>query len=204
MTQPDTQENQASYAAEPVSFAEAIKICLINKYFVFSGRASRSEFWSFAMLAFAIALFIPFIGLAFCVPCVAAGARRLHDTGRKGVWSWLLLAVGPGTLAVLILWGVITALTGAYFPFNPGNEGERTPPGHFTNYFSSFGGNLLCWSYERYPSGTLTRSLIDRYGVPNGVLYMYWSYFHQKKTAMLARLQKDFPDFFPGGKRQFR
>ena len=107
-------------------------------------------------------------------------------------------------LAILILWGVITALAGAYFPFNPGNEGERTPPGHFTNYFSSFGGNLLCWSYERYPSGTLTRSLIERYGVPNSVLYMYWSYFHQKKTAMLARLQKDFPDFFPGGKRQFR
>ena len=87
MTQPDTQENQASYAAEPVSFAEAIKICLIKKYFVFSGRASRSEFWSFAMLAFAIALFIPFIGLAFCVPCVAAGARRLHDTGKSGWWQ---------------------------------------------------------------------------------------------------------------------
>ena len=87
MTQHAPEENQASYAAEPVSFAEAIKICLIKKYFVFSGRASHSEFWSFAMLAFAIALFIPFIGLAFCVPCVAAGARRLHDTGKSGWWQ---------------------------------------------------------------------------------------------------------------------
>lgn len=127
------------------------------------------------------------------IPLLWFWGGRFILTRPRGAWKAPLLAV-------LLIWGAVTALAGAYYPFNPGNEGERTPPGHFTNYFSSFGGNLLCWSYEHYPLSGLTRNLIDRYGVPNSVLYMYWSFFHQKKTAMLARLQEDFPDFFPGGK----
>lgn len=103
-------------------------------------------------------------------------------------------------LALLLIWGAVTGLAGAYFPFCIGNEGERSPQGHFTRNFSSFGGNLLCWSYEYFPNSTLTRELLVRYGVPESVTYMYWSFFHQKKVDMLQRLREDFPDFFPGRK----
>lgn len=89
MTQLAPENNQASYAAEPVSFTEAIKICLIKKYFVFSGRASQSEFWYFSVPAIVISNIIPAIGLVFCIPCVAAGSRRLHDTGKSGWWQML-------------------------------------------------------------------------------------------------------------------
>ena len=103
-------------------------------------------------------------------------------------------------VAFLILWGVATGLAGAYFPFNVGNEGERSPKGHFTRNFSSFGGNLLCWSYEYFPKSALTGHLLDRYGLPDSVLYMYWSYFQCKKLDMLKRMQDDFAEFYPGKK----
>ena len=103
--------------------------------------------------------------------------------------------------ALLILWGVVTGLAGAYFPFCIGNEGSRSPQGHFTRNFSSFGGNLLCWSYENFPESQLTARLLNRYGEPDCVLYMYWSFFHRKKMDMLARMQEDFPDLFPGRKK---
>lgn len=86
-------------------------------------------------------------------------------------------------------------------PFCIGNEGVRSPEGHFSRNFSSFGGNLLCWSYENFPKSSLTRRLYDRYGLPECVLYMYWSFFHQKKMEMLHRMQLDFPELFPGRKK---
>lgn len=104
-------------------------------------------------------------------------------------------------LAGVILWGVCTGVTGAYMPFCIGNEGVRSPEGHFSRNFSSFGGNLLCWNYENFPKSSLTRRLYDRYGLPECVLYMYWSFFHQKKMEMLHRMQLDFPELFPGRKK---
>ena len=89
---------QTSWAAKPVSFLEAINIC-INKYADFSGRASRSEFWFFT-LAYSIAANLPAVGwiawIAFGVPCASVSARRLHDTGKSGWWQLL-----PDTLLIL-------------------------------------------------------------------------------------------------------
>ena len=121
------------------------------------------------------------------------GARLVLEIGKR---KFMI----PVT-ALLILWGVVTGLAGAYFPFSVGNEGERSPQGHFTRNFSSFGGNLLCWSYENFPESQLTARLISRYGEPDCVLYMYWSFFHRKKMDMLARMKEDFPDLFPGRKQ---
>ncbi len=79
-----------------MTFAESVSTCL-NKYADFSGRASRSEFWWFA-LASLLAMFIgsaiaPALGallwLGLIIPYLAAGIRRLHDTNRSG-WFWLL------------------------------------------------------------------------------------------------------------------
>lgn len=48
------------------------------------------------------------------IPFVSLTVRRLHDTGRSGWWTCLLLAVGVGTLWVLLM-----CASTAYPYFNP-------------------------------------------------------------------------------------
>ncbi len=111
-----------------MSFHRAIRTCL-SKYVTFSGRASRSEYWYFILffilgsfLAAAIdrAIFgTPVVeaaghdttgplealfGLAMFLPMLAAGWRRMHDTGRSGLFMLypFLVIVGIGTFAGLL------------------------------------------------------------------------------------------------------
>ena len=90
-----------SWPAPPRSFPEAIEVCL-RKYVDFKGRASRSEYWYFALFtaivgavagAFSDAL-VDALNLLFLLPTLSAGARRLHDIGRSG-WNqlWFLLPI---------------------------------------------------------------------------------------------------------------
>ena len=82
----------------------------LRKYAVFSGRASRKEFWMFNLfnnliwfaIAFLSGVFVGFIGaytltrlytLAVLIPDFAVPVRRLHDTGRSS-W-WLLIGFIP-------------------------------------------------------------------------------------------------------------
>jgi len=85
----------------------------------FSGRASRSEFWWYALVAFIVYMILIFIlqnvlgnqttailisQLIFALLLIAAGARRLHDTGKSG-WLellWLIPCVGP--IILIIFW----------------------------------------------------------------------------------------------------
>ena len=98
-----------------MTFSESISTCF-KKYFVFQGRASRSEYWWFQLLvapAYVMASFIDegspifIISLTICVvsfiPAIAAGVRRLHDTNKSGFF--LLVAVIPfiGSLIMLFL-----------------------------------------------------------------------------------------------------
>ncbi len=137
--------------------------------------------------SYGLRYFIPVIPLLWFWGC------RLYLEVSAFKWKGALLAL-------FITWGVITGLAGAYFPFNIGNEGVRSPEGHFTRNISSFGGNLLCWSYENFPGSSLTQALIDRYGISDSLQYMYWSYFHQKKLEQLRQMQQDFGALFPGKK----
>jgi len=103
-----------------MTFTEAVKTCLVEKYATFSGRAPRSEYWYLTLFGYLLSLLIFFIGytfnspelmmgislvvcLIFFVPGLAVSIRRLHDTGRSG-W-WLLLAFIPyiGSIALLII-----------------------------------------------------------------------------------------------------
>jgi len=103
-----------------MTFTEAVKTCLVEKYATFSGRAPRSEYWYLTLFGYFLSLLIFFIGytfnspelmmgislvvcLIFFVPGLAVSIRRLHDTGRSG-W-WLLLAFIPyiGSIALLII-----------------------------------------------------------------------------------------------------
>lgn len=81
-----------------MDFMTSIKTCF-SKYFDFSGRARRSEYWWFYLFVFVLGL-IPFVNLltlATIIPTFAAGARRLHDTDRSGWWQ--LIAVPGAVLA---------------------------------------------------------------------------------------------------------
>lgn len=92
-----------------MTFVEAIKSCISN-YARFSGRASRPEYWWFALFIFIVSsvlriidtalfgtdpvtqtpngLLGPLFSLAMLLPFIAVGWRRMHDTGKPG---WLLL-----------------------------------------------------------------------------------------------------------------
>lgn len=95
-----------------MSFVEAVKTCL-GKYATFRGRASRSEFWWFALFTVALSIIVSsfsvtlngLVSLALLLPSLAAGARRLHDIGKTG-WLQLLWIVPVIGWAVMIYWNV--------------------------------------------------------------------------------------------------
>ena len=99
-----------------MSFENAIRTVVEDKYFDFSGRASRSEYWwmQLGLIGLQIGLVIVFvimgmilgevgallgmvlvvlISLAAFLPLLGVTVRRLHDGGRSG-W-WFLLALIP-------------------------------------------------------------------------------------------------------------
>ena len=92
-----------------MNFQDAIKVCF-SKYADFSGRASRPEYWWFALflvLGYFVTSFVShWLYLAFAVatlvPSLSAGARRLHDTGRSGWWLLLNLVPFIGWIIVIV------------------------------------------------------------------------------------------------------
>ena len=94
-----------------MTFAESIRTCF-SKYVDFNGVASRSEFWWFILFVFIVAVVLNLISptlanivsLAFLLPQLAVGARRLHDTGRSGWWQLLLLLPLIGLIVLIVFW----------------------------------------------------------------------------------------------------
>ena len=94
-----------------MDFQTSIKTCF-KKYAEFSRRASRSEFWWFALfcgLAGIVTTFLDVVVLGYTweqygpintiaqlgvfIPSLSVGARRLHDTNRSGWWQLLILTI---------------------------------------------------------------------------------------------------------------
>lgn len=101
-----------------VTFGEAVQRAFDN-YCDFNGRASRSEYWWFALFCALVSWGCSIVGmitgshmvtnilsgicaLAFLLPSLGLVWRRLHDTGRAGGWyfigfiplvGWILLLV---------------------------------------------------------------------------------------------------------------
>lgn len=102
-----------------MTFQESIRVC-VRKYADFNGTASRSEYWwffLFVMLGQAVASVLMFraapdvptlFSLLTILPLLAAGSRRLHETGRSGWWQ--LLGLIP--LAGFIILAVFLAQPG--------------------------------------------------------------------------------------------
>ena len=108
-----------------------------RKYTVFTGRASRSEFWWWWITSLGIGLVLQLVPQAFTpdspllenpvgsylfvlwvvvtlVGSLALGARRLHDTNRSGFWQFLHAVPGIGSLVLFVMF---------LLPSNP--EGTR-------------------------------------------------------------------------------
>lgn len=95
----------------------------MQRYFEFSGRSSRSEFWFYVLIyviiyivaslidAFVFGTFegggIPIltliVGLVHIIPSLAVTVRRLHDTDRSGWWIFIALVPLIGTIWLIVL-----------------------------------------------------------------------------------------------------
>ena len=119
---------------------------VLKKYAVFDGRATRSEYWYFALFNAIISIAIVFIApiilggaglllsvlyaLGVLLPSIGVSIRRLHDTGKSG-W-WLLLSFIPFGGLVLLYFFVQDSQAGVnqYGP-NPKentSSSSQTPP----------------------------------------------------------------------------
>lgn len=102
----------APVVGAPLTFIDAIRICLLTKYADFTGRAGRPEFWWFALffllVVSALTALHEALGtvatIALLLPLLAAGTRRLRDTGRSGWWQLFLLAPVGGLVVLITLW----------------------------------------------------------------------------------------------------
>ncbi len=93
-----------------MNFSESIQICF-KKYADFTGRASKPEFWWWALFALVGALSLGIISnklstafsVATLLPYIAVTARRLHDTNRSG-WLQLIAFIPLIGWILLIIW----------------------------------------------------------------------------------------------------
>ncbi len=96
-----------------MTFYEAIRVCL-TKYAEFTGRASRSEFWWFTLFVILVAGALVYLSealsnvflIAMLLPFLAAGARRLHDSGKSPWWQLFLLVPVAGIILLGFLWAL--------------------------------------------------------------------------------------------------
>lgn len=89
---------------------------VLKNYTLFTGRASRVEFWSFFLVNLAITVVLWFVlgivhlpflayiySLAVLIPYIAVGVRRLQDTNRSGWWLLVFFIPFLGWIVGLIL-----------------------------------------------------------------------------------------------------
>ena len=121
-----------------MGFGQAISTNLSN-ITNFSGRASRPEFWWWALLLWIINTVVgwftgissfltdgpssgSFLGwliwIIIVLATIAVGARRLHDTGRSGWWQLLWFLPCIGWIILIIFWAL---------PSTPGDNAYGSP-----------------------------------------------------------------------------
>lgn len=110
-------------------------LAVLRNYTGFTGRASRTEFWMFALVNFVIGLvlYLLFVAahalvillivydLGVLLPSLAVGFRRLHDTNRTA-W-WLLIDLIPLIGAIVLLVFFCTDSTPGDNEYGPNPKG---------------------------------------------------------------------------------
>ena len=110
-----------------MTFTESVSTCL-KKYFVFEGRASRSEYWWFQLIvspSYFVSIILEneigyfFLGITLftLIPAISAGVRRLHDTNRSGFF--LLISFIPFIGGLVLLFFLIPEGTKGKNKFGP-------------------------------------------------------------------------------------
>jgi uncharacterized membrane protein YhaH (DUF805 family) len=108
-------------------------ITVMQKYFAFNGRATRSEYWYFLLMNVtilislsvlnAIVIEIQYVLIAYnlfiVIPSISVGARRLHDIGKSG-W-WLLIGLIPFLGLILFYFFIKDSATDNEYGPNPKN-----------------------------------------------------------------------------------
>lgn len=113
---------------------------VLKKYAVFSGRARRQEYWMFVLFnaiivgvleiiavaagraGIAIFVLLWLYALAVFVPSLAVIWRRLHDTGRSGVW--ILIDFVPFVGWIILLVFMVTEGTRGPNAYGPDPKGS--------------------------------------------------------------------------------
>jgi uncharacterized membrane protein YhaH (DUF805 family) len=94
---------------------------VFKKFAMFSGRASRAEFWYFFLMHIIIIFVLALVGvivlgeevanllvglysLVAFIPTLAVEVRRLHDIGKSGLWILIsfIPVIGPIVLIVFL------------------------------------------------------------------------------------------------------
>ena len=110
-----------------MTFSDSVSTCL-KKYFVFQGRASRSEYWWFQLIvspSYYISTYLQnelsyfFLGITLftLIPAISVGVRRLHDTNRSGFF--LLISFIPFIGGLILLFFLIPEGTNGKNRFGP-------------------------------------------------------------------------------------
>lgn len=102
--------------AEPMTFQESLRVCFV-KFADFTGRASRPEFWWFALFVLLLTSAFTYISetagsiflIAILLPFLAVGARRLRDANYSAWWLLALLIPVGGIVILASLWAMPTA-----------------------------------------------------------------------------------------------
>lgn len=100
-------------------------LAALRKYAVFSGRASRKEYWAFQLYYFLLMILATILDavigtgiilqiilmLALFLPALAVMIRRLHDADRTGWWV-LLMFIPIVNIIAWIVFGVMEGTAG--------------------------------------------------------------------------------------------
>lgn len=90
---------------------------VLKKYAEFGGRATRTEYWMFALINTIVAIGLaivdgivgtaPIIGLVYAlavfIPGLAVTVRRLHDIGKSGATIFIVLIPIVGLILLLFM-----------------------------------------------------------------------------------------------------
>ena len=109
-----------------LTLSQAVKSVLKENYCNFSGRARRSEYWNFILFTMILSYIVCFVALVFValfkdsfiiliplilffaffiylfIPGLAVMVRRLHDTGRSGLYYFIGFIPFVGEILLLI------------------------------------------------------------------------------------------------------
>jgi uncharacterized membrane protein YhaH (DUF805 family) len=118
----------------------------IKQYAVFTGRATRKQFWMWTLWVMGISIVLGIIdevsgaqiqigdsglmpigilsslfSLGLLLPALAIAVRRLHDTGRSGWWYLLIFVCCFGGIVLIVFYCLPSSLEDNKYGPNPNN-----------------------------------------------------------------------------------